>query len=212
MGAWTVGSSDIVRRHEKFFPNQGVHADTSACCMTSLLSDYAFVHQVLSFERVHDLRVTTDCQSLNTYLSCHIADVLEYGEACLGAGERQQVLRRLMNQYYEFPAVSVLKFRGRDFWDYYTERLREIGHPLSHLRLAGAVGKSALCLMIDPARAVRAVMKEIESQQLHTYADRPGPSFQGGGSRVSDGWRRFPPVARAGATVISAHPARLAEG
>ena len=153
--------ADLVRRQEKFFPNQGVHADTSACCMTLLEHDYGFVHQVLSYERVHDVRVTTDCQDLNSYLPCQIGDVLEYGEACLTPIEREQALRRLMTQYYDYLAVGALKLRDHRFWDYHMTRLREIGQPLSQLRLAGAIGKVAARMMLDPWRLVRAVARHV---------------------------------------------------
>jgi len=147
--------ADIVRRHPRFFPNEGIHSDTSACCMTLLESDYAFVHQVLSYERVHCGRTTTGCLSLNSYLSGHLGDVLDYGDSCLTPEERQQAIGRLLHRYYDFLAISALKLRGREFWDYHTRRMRELGYPLNRARLAMAIGKTLGGILLNPTHAAR---------------------------------------------------------
>ena len=145
--------ADIVRRHPRFFPNDGIHSDTSACCMTLLQSDYAFVHQVLSYERVHCIRTTTSCLSLNSYLSGHLSDVLEYGASCLTPDERQQAIGRLLHRYYDFLAISALKFRGREFWTYHIRRLRELGYPLNRVRLTMVIGKTLCGVLLNPMHA-----------------------------------------------------------
>jgi glycosyltransferase involved in cell wall biosynthesis len=153
--------ADIVRRHPRFFPNDAIHSDTSACCMTLLESDYAFVHQVLSYERVHCIRATAECLSLNSYLPCHLGDVLEYGASCLTPAERQQAIRRLLGQYYDFLAISALKRRGRAFWAYHKERLNKLGYPMNRPRLTMAIGKTLCGILLNPAYASRLVAKRL---------------------------------------------------
>ena len=156
--------ADIVRRHPRFFPNDAIHADTSACCLTLLESDYAFVHQVLSYERVHCVRATSECLSLNSYLPSHLGDALLYGASCLTPAEQRQAINRLLTNYYKFLAVSALKRRGRAFWSYHTARLQELGHPLSRRRLAVAIGKLLCSVLLNPLDATRSVLQRLAAR------------------------------------------------
>ncbi len=144
--------SDLVRAEDRFYPNSTAEADTSACCRCLQQTDYGFVHQVLSYERVHDARVTTRSQSLNAYLSSNLSDLLEYGEAFLSVEEREQRFRQLIAQYYDFLAISALKFRERQFWLYHRERLSSLGHPLRSVILARSVFMVAVGLLLNPKR------------------------------------------------------------
>jgi glycosyltransferase involved in cell wall biosynthesis len=153
--------ADLVRRQERFFPNAGIHADTSACCNALQDSDYAFVHQVLSYERVHDVRATTECQNLNSYLSCQIGDILDYGRSFLSLAERDQLLLRLTRQYYEFLAISALKFRERQFWAYHRQRFGDIGVPFSRTRLGRSIATTMLRLLLEPRRAFELIEKHL---------------------------------------------------
>jgi len=146
--------ADLVRESGQFYPNDTAEADTSACCKCLRWVDYGFVHQVLSYERVHDVRMTTKSQSLNAYLSSNISDLLQYGDGYLGPEERVQRLDSLLHQYYGFLAISALKFRGREFWTFHLRRLRELGYPLSPLSFGHAILALLLDLILNPKRTV----------------------------------------------------------
>jgi glycosyltransferase involved in cell wall biosynthesis len=145
--------ADLVRAHERFYPNASAEADTSACCRCLRECDYGFVHQVLAYERVHDVRVTTRSQSLNAYLSSDIADLLEYGDSFLSPVERDRRLRQMMTNYYKFLAISALKMRERRFWAFHKERLAQLGYPMRPIRLAGGVLMTLLDLLLNPVHA-----------------------------------------------------------
>lgn len=147
--------ADMVRKLAPFFSSPGIHADTSACCRTLQETDYAFVHQVLSFERVHEVRVTTECQDLNSYLPCKLSDVLAYGGTFLTSIEQDRLIRRLLADYYGFLAIGALKFRDRQFWNYHEAWLKELGYPLRRSRLAYAIGKTILRLSLNPTRVLQ---------------------------------------------------------
>jgi hypothetical protein len=142
--------ADLVRKYDRFYPNSTAEADTSACCRCLEETDYGFVHQVLSYERVHNARITTQSQSLNAYLSSDISDLLVYGEKFLSTRERDQRVRQLMHRYHEYLAISALKLRDRRFWNYHRQRLRDLGYPLSSLDLTKAVCVALLGLVLNP--------------------------------------------------------------
>ena len=133
--------ADLVRQHDCFYPNETAEADTSACCRALQTTDYGFVYQVLSYERVHTARVTTQSQSLNAYLSSDISDLVEYGASFLSREERQSRLTAMLDAYYRFLVISALKRREPAFWAYHRKRLAEIGQPLNYGRLGASVFK-----------------------------------------------------------------------
>ena len=81
------------------------------CCPSA--SDYGFVHQVLSYERIHQVRATATSQRLNAYLSSKIGDLNTYGSYYLSAQELNACIENLLEQYYSYLASNALTFRGR---------------------------------------------------------------------------------------------------
>jgi glycosyltransferase involved in cell wall biosynthesis len=151
--------SDLVRAQDRFYPNSTAEADTSACCRCLQDTDYGFVHQVLSYERVHEARMTTRSQNLNAYLSSNMSDLLEFGDAFLSDEERKRRFHQLMAQYYEFLAISALKLREGEFWQYHRERLRSLGHPLSSVTLTRAVFAAVIGLLLNPKHTAELLTK-----------------------------------------------------
>lgn len=153
--------ADLVRAHDKFYPNQSAEADTSAVCRCLQTSDYGFVHQVLCYERTNnDGRVTATSKKLNAYLSSGMSDIQAYGSTYLTAQEREDRLKALLKEYYYF--LSICKLRGRDqkFWTYHDERLLELGYPLDHARLYAAVLARIGELLINPMMALKVLKKQ----------------------------------------------------
>jgi glycosyltransferase involved in cell wall biosynthesis len=153
--------ADLVRKHEAFYPNPTAEADTSACCRCFQECDYGFVHQVLSYERVHNVRMTTRSQSLNAYLSSEISDLLEYGGSFLSTDELHRRLEQLFTEYYDFLAVSAITLRNREFWTYHEKRMKEIGYPLNRVRLTKAIGMKTLGLLLNPKQTFGLAKKRL---------------------------------------------------
>lgn len=144
--------SDLVRAEEAFFPNPTANADTSACYKCLQQSDFGFVHQVLSFERIHGEAASAECRSLNSYHSSRLSDLVEYGPVYLSPEELRERTNDSLASYYEFLGISAFHFRGKAFWNYHKRRLCECGYPFSRIRLAKAVVAKGLDLLLNPKR------------------------------------------------------------
>ena len=142
--------ADLVKASGAFFPNETAEADRSACFQALQVADYGFVHQVLSYERLHEDRITTLSTKYMAYLSAKISDCATYGPSCLSREEVEARIHELLNSYYEYLAFSALKFREKDFWEYHAERLRAIGYPLQWGRLAKSVAAKLVKLSLNP--------------------------------------------------------------
>jgi glycosyltransferase involved in cell wall biosynthesis len=152
--------SDLIRGQDCFYPNSTAEADTSACCKYLLETDFGFVHQVLSYERVHLVRISTKSHNLNAYLSSRISDVLEYGPRCLSPEEHKRCLEESMREYYLFLASSALKLREPKFWAFHKERLETLGHPFSVIELSKAICIKVCDLLLNPKRTIEIVRRQ----------------------------------------------------
>jgi glycosyltransferase involved in cell wall biosynthesis len=151
--------SDLVRSHNAFYPNSSAHADTSACYMCLRDTDFGFVYQVLSYERIHGNAVSTACRDLNTYSCSRLGDLIEYGPSYLSESELTKRLEELLQEYYTFLGVSVYHNRGRDFWRYHRQQLQELGHPFSVARLSRAAMMKFLDLALNPKGTAEKILK-----------------------------------------------------
>jgi glycosyltransferase involved in cell wall biosynthesis len=131
----TLYRADLVRSTDAFYPNKTAEADTSACFNALKQSDFGFVHQVLSYERVHYERMTTVSQDLNAYLSSSIGDCLTYGCYYLSRAELDRRIQELLHEYYGFLAASTLRSKSKSFWAFHERRFEELGLPLDKKRI-----------------------------------------------------------------------------
>jgi glycosyltransferase involved in cell wall biosynthesis len=151
--------SDLVRATECFYPNPTAEADVSALFKHLKDADFGFVHQVLSFERIHEVRQTATSAKLNAYLSSKIGDLLNYGKFCLTDDELNGRLKELLDQYYRYLAISGVNFRSREFWQYHRRRLKELGYPFDQLRFGWALCAKIADLIFNPKNTLEKVVR-----------------------------------------------------
>ncbi|MGH2398044.1 MAG: hypothetical protein ACRDFW_13945, partial [bacterium] len=151
--------SDVIRGQENFYPNSTAEADTSACYKYLRQTDFGFVHQVLSYMRLHEQTQTAASRSVNAYEGSRLSDLVEYGPSYLTPSELNRRLQEVLNDYYRFLGVSFFHFRDAAFWAYHKKRLAECGHRFSYLRLAMAVGAKGADLLLNPKQTVEKVLR-----------------------------------------------------
>jgi glycosyltransferase involved in cell wall biosynthesis len=132
--------ADLVRSNDPFFNESNIHADTEVCFKILRQSDFAFAHQVLTYTRVRPKSVGAASKALSTDLSGTLQILLTHGAEYLDGGEFAGRLRKHLDAYYDFLAVSVLR-RGRDatLWEYHKRKLIETGVGFSRVRVASAL-------------------------------------------------------------------------
>jgi len=150
--------ADLVRAAENFYPNSSPHADVSACYKYLQHTDFGFVQQVLSYERIHEHAISTHCRALNTHTSSFLCDLVEYGPQYLTQEEFAIVLENTLTGYYAELAASVFHRQQSDFWKYHVETLANIGRSLSYVRLGKAVITKCLDLIGNPKRTVEKML------------------------------------------------------
>ncbi len=156
--------SDLVRSTDSFYPNSSAEADVSACFEILRETDFGFVHQVLSYERLHEVRMTTTSENLNAYLSSKLSDLLHYGPTYLTSQELQGRVRDLLKQYYHFLAIAAVNFKDQRFWNYHRRRLKELGYPLDILKLVTAISMKIFDLVLNPKCTVERALRQMKKR------------------------------------------------
>jgi len=134
--------ADLVRDSDEFYPNPSPHSDTSACFRYLGRCDFGFIHEILSFERIHERRQTSKSVEMHRHVSAYLSDLIEYGPHYLKDDELKSAIDSTLRDYHRILAKNVFKSRDRTFWDYHRGRLQELGYPLSAWTLFKAVARA----------------------------------------------------------------------
>ena len=151
--------ADLVRRAGRFYPNSREHADVSVFYDCLRTTDLGFVHQVLSYERVHEDALGTEAKRLSTYQGSHLLDVRRYGPVYLTKGELEKRLDDVLRDYYWLLAEGIVHLRGRKFWNYHKVILQEFGAPLYGIKLAKALCMKLADLAFNPKQTFGKIVR-----------------------------------------------------
>jgi len=166
--------SDLVRETDSFFPGVTRHADTSACYKHLQNMDFGFVHQVLSFERVHQDAQSTEVRRLDGFRAAYLEGLLDYGPIYLSKGELEKRLDEVLSDYYSFLAISAVSFQNKEFWVHHKRFLEGKGYSLFSIRLAKAVCVKLLDLLFNPKHTIEKLLSRFnESRGLPRFGQHP---------------------------------------
>jgi glycosyltransferase involved in cell wall biosynthesis len=158
--------SALVRENKQFYPNLTPQADVSAFYQHLAHSDFAFVHQILSFERIHDKSVGSHCKKLATQQPSVIRDLIEFGPLYLTEFEVNLCLKKALKQYYEVIVEGIFHFEDMEFWSYHKGRFNELGYSLFNYRLSMMIIGKVLDLMLDPFGTIKKIWRRFHSQPM----------------------------------------------
>jgi glycosyltransferase involved in cell wall biosynthesis len=127
-------------RSLRFYPNSNPHADTTACYQWLEDCDFGFVHQVLSYSRIHPDSQTSKSIKYGRINRAMMADLVRFGPTYLSPAETRVRLEELLDWYYNvLVRAYVENRRNQEFWDLQKTELREMGLKFSWPRLLRAV-------------------------------------------------------------------------
>jgi glycosyltransferase involved in cell wall biosynthesis len=136
--------SDLVRARDPFYNESNLHADTEVCFELLKSCEFGFVHQVLTFTRAQDGTLTSFSRSRRTYLAGFLSDLAKFGPYYLKEADFKASVSAHLEIYYRYLGRSVFQRRGREFWAFHRQKLKELGFPFSRTRVARAAIRRAL--------------------------------------------------------------------
>jgi glycosyltransferase involved in cell wall biosynthesis len=147
-------TAETARARKPFFDDRVWHADTDAGLRTLLDVDLGFVHEVLSFTRVHPDSLSESLGNpLNTPATLHVETIIRYGPQVLSRQEYRRALRLRLRQYWWFLFKARMKSSRRadgQFQAFHAGQIRLMLAELpAHDRETRLVLKSMLVLLSD---------------------------------------------------------------
>lgn len=128
--------SDIVRKRDPFYDEENIHADHMACYEMLRGCDYGFVHQVLTYIRMHADSITSSIALPMDMWQITTLDLLtRYGPEFLTRDEFEERLQQQFSTYYRVISRRFIKNRKKEYWQYHRQELKKIGYQFNILRL-----------------------------------------------------------------------------
>ena len=132
-----------------------MHADKEVCFKILQNSDFGFVHQILSFTRLHaESQTEIVTKKHNTRKMENIGILMKYGRIFLNSGEYNKIVKQKLRQYYRFLAKNYFKSGKNSFLSYQRKGLKRVGYSLSIIRLYEAFFWEAIDLVFNPKRTL----------------------------------------------------------
>ncbi len=153
--------SSLVRSRCPFFPGPVENDDLEACLICLESNDFAFVHQILSFERIHDEATSTKLRQFNSFLLDRIELLSKYGPRYLTHDQLERRMKELLRDYYKYLAVAAVNLRSEEFWTYHRTRLKGMGYRLRGLRLTGSICMKLLDLLLNPKHTIDKLLRRL---------------------------------------------------
>jgi glycosyltransferase involved in cell wall biosynthesis len=128
--------SDLVRKRDPFYNEEKIHADHMACYEILRSCDYGFVHQILTYIRVHDDSITSSIASRLDMFQLTTLDLLtRYGPEFLTRDEFEKRLQEIFSTYYYVMSRRLIENRKKEYWQYQRQELKKLGYRFSFLKL-----------------------------------------------------------------------------
>ena len=164
--------SDLIRNRDCFYNEKILHADVEVCYEILQKSDFAFVHQVLTFIRRHDESVTTKVTApYNKNILFNLDLFTRFGPIYLSPDEYKYHLTVKFRYYYHFLANSLFDLREKKFWKYHKETLKDMGYSFSLSKLA----KSSVSELVYRPIATGTALMKATKKKLNIW-QKPKPN------------------------------------
>ncbi|MFO1300360.1 MAG: glycosyltransferase family 2 protein [Burkholderiaceae bacterium] len=128
--------SDLVRQRRPFYAEHRLHEDTEACYEILRESDFAFVHQVLSFSRADADSIYGRTGTFDAGILDRLIAFRRYGPEFLSPAEHDARMGEIERRYYRQMAWSALSYREAAYWRYQREGLQTQGLRMEPLKFA----------------------------------------------------------------------------
>lgn len=151
--------ADLVRRTTAFYPSSSPHADTTACYQVLEHSDFGFVHQVLSYARIHPNSQSSRSIKHGLIFLAKLDELARFGPKYLSQSELKQWVTARMDAYYSSLASNLLEqARNKNFWRQHRTELEAMGFAFSWAKLLKTSLFAGLRLLVRPRRALRSAL------------------------------------------------------
>lgn len=142
--------ADQIRERKSFY-NEAFHQllDQTACYDILRGVDFGFVHQVLTYSRVHDESQTSSNEQVDKFQLENLFFLKEYGPIYLESNAYEKLFEGRLRRYYRFLVACFYQRKGKDFWAYHRKGLAQLGLSLKSGKFLRAVFLETYLRLLD---------------------------------------------------------------
>lgn len=126
--------TEIVLKYDPFYDHLFL-TDTESIYEIMKETDFGFVHQILTFTRLHDESATSSVERFGINWITNLAVLIQFGEYYLSQEEYGACIKKRLYDYYRYLGVSLLQMREREFWNYQVQCLGRMGLSLNRSKV-----------------------------------------------------------------------------
>jgi glycosyltransferase involved in cell wall biosynthesis len=158
--------SNLIAKQKAFYNANFFHADKEVCFRILQNSDFGFVHQILSFTRLHsESQTETVAKRYYTRKMENLCLLMKYGPIFFNSREYNKILKQKLREYYRFLAKNYFKSGAKLFLRYHRRGLKRMGYSLSIIELCEAFLWEAIDLIFNPKRIVGQLIKTFDARR-----------------------------------------------
>ncbi len=151
----TLIRSNLIQGKEKFYNEDNYHADVEVCFEILKDFDFGFVHQILSYTRMHDdTQTSTKAEKLDTNMLENLKMFIKYGPMYLDNTEYQALLKQKLRKYKNKLSKNFLSSRNKDYIQYHKDGLNKIGISFSRSSLVIIILSQIMDKLFNPKRTI----------------------------------------------------------
>jgi glycosyltransferase involved in cell wall biosynthesis len=165
--------SNLIGKQKAFYNENFLHADKEVCFKVLQNSDFGFVHEILSFTRLHDESQTvTVAKRYNTRKMENLGLLMKYGPIYFNRREYDKILKQKLRKYYRFLANNFFKSGAKSFLDDQRKGLLKMGYSLSTLKLYQAFLWEIIDLLFNPKKTVGQLVRSVDARRRKNNQNR----------------------------------------
>jgi glycosyltransferase involved in cell wall biosynthesis len=147
--------SDQIRKQNKFYNECFIHADKEVCLRILQNSDFGFVHQILSYTRLHDESQTdTVVKKYRTDKAENLGLFFKYGPVYFNRREYDKFVKNQLKNYYRYLAKNFIKFKGIRLFKKHKYVFKKLEYSMSPVRLITAFFEEIIDWIFNPKKTI----------------------------------------------------------
>ncbi len=155
-------ASDI-RARSSFFRLDSPVEDIEACFDVLQHGDFAFVHQVLTFNRCEKDSIWWRLSGWHANELNKVILATRYGPDLLSPEERASLERRVTREHYRGMSSAVLQGLPSEYWEHHKGGLASIGRKITWPRLSGWVARALAERIASPKETLAAIARAVRT-------------------------------------------------
>jgi glycosyltransferase involved in cell wall biosynthesis len=164
--------SDQIRDRESFY-NEAFHQllDQTACYDILRDVDFGFVHQVLTYSRVHDESHTSSNEQIDRFQLESVFFLKEYGPIYLDSDEFKKLFELRLRRYYRFLVACFYQRKGKNFWTFHRKGLSQLGLSLKSAKFVRAAFLETYLKLLDILAHPKTFFRNLTGRSEERFKD-----------------------------------------